>query len=163
MIMKFLFILLVVLTAGTLHAHSGKAPTIIENVSTALARYGWQDRIKLGAVSADGHEVSVQFVSIDDKNFVLKALKSSKHFKESGGIMLKLFHHGAQKSFREQSDPSMHIVWYENKVEIHFDLHCPGWKHPLKSYKHFREVFINWWHHSSTPQEKVAVRLQNNH
>lgn len=161
--MKFLFILLVVLTAGTAQAQSAKPPTIIANVSSVLARYGWEDRIKLGAVSADGGAVWGQFASADDKNFILGALKSGKNFKKSNGFMLKLFHRGAKKSFREQSDPSLHIVLYENKIEIHFDLHYPGWKHPLRCYGHFREVFMNWWHHSSTSQAKVASRLQNKH
>jgi DNA polymerase I-like protein with 3'-5' exonuclease and polymerase domains len=159
--MKVLFILLAVLTAGTVQAQSTKT-TITENVKTVLARYGWQDRIKLGTASADGHQVSVQFVSADDENFVFDELKSNTKFKESDGIMLNLFHHGAQKSFRELNEPSMHIVRYENKIEIHFDLHCPGLKHPLESYEHFREIFMNWWHHSCTSQEKVASKLKNN-
>lgn len=158
--MRFLFILLIILLPGTAHAQSAKAPTIIENVSIVLARYGWKDRIKMTTASADGHEMWAQFASIDDENFVLNALKQSKSFKQSDGIMLKLFHRGAKKSFREQTDPSLHIVWYENNIEIHFDLHCPGWKHPLKSYKHFREVFMNWWHHSGTSQGKVSARLK---
>ncbi|MGI8470550.1 MAG: hypothetical protein ACR2N3_19095 [Pyrinomonadaceae bacterium] len=159
--MRFLFILLIVLTAGAAQAQSTKKPTIIDNLNPVLARYGWENRIKWGAISDDGHQVSAQFVSIADKNFVLNGLKQSKDFKESDGMSILLWHRGALKTFREQSEPSMHIVWYENKIEIHFDLHCPGWTHPLKSYKHFREVFTNLRKRSYTSQEKIARRLQN--
>ena len=161
--MRFLLLLLMVLTAGTADAQTTKVPTIIENVNYVLAQYGWKDRIILGSAFADGHKVSAQFVSLEDGNFVIGALKKDKKFKESNGIMLSIFHRRAQKSFREQSDPSLHIVLYENKIEIHFDLHYPGWEHPLRSYEHFREVFMNWWHRSSTCQLKVAFRLQNKH
>lgn len=161
--MRFLFVLLTVLTAGAAQAQSAKASTIIENVGVVLARYGWTDKIKVGATSADGHMVSAKFASADDEKFILDALKTSRNFKESDGVMLKLFHHTAQKSFREQSDPSLHVVLFKDKIEIHFDLHYAGWKHPLESYEHFREVFMNWWHRSSTSQEKVAARLRNKH
>ncbi len=76
--------------------------------------------------------------------------------------MLKLFHRGAEKSFRELSRPSMHIILYENKIEMHFDMHCPGLKRPSESLRHFREVFVNFWRRPKISQEKVAAALQDN-
>lgn len=160
--MRFLFILLVVLTTGTAQAQTTEKPTIIDNLRPIIAHYGWTDRINWGAISADGHQVTAQFASADDKNFVFNMLKQRKYFKESNGMSIFLFHRGALKTFREQSEPSMHIVWYENKIEIHFDLHSPGWSHPLKTYKHFREVFTDLRKGKPTSQAKIARRLKNN-
>ncbi|MGI9035238.1 MAG: hypothetical protein ACR2GD_04275 [Pyrinomonadaceae bacterium] len=159
--MRFLFILLAVLTAVTAQAQSAKEPTIIDNLNPIIAHYGWENRIKWGAISADGHQVTAQFVSTEDKNFVFNMLKQREKFKESDGLSIFLFHRGALKTFREQSEPSMHIIWYEDKIEIHFDLHSPGWSRPLKTYKHFREVFTDLRKGTFTSQTKIARRLQN--
>jgi hypothetical protein len=163
MSIRILFIFVWIVVSGTvIHAHAVKTPTIIDNITTVLTKFGWQDKAKFISVSKDGHKVLAHFVSADAEAFVLNELTQSKDFKESDGVMLNLFHHGAQRSFREQNHPSLHIVWYENRIEIHFDLHCPGLKHPLESYEHFREIFMNFWHHSTTSQTKVAQALQNN-
>jgi hypothetical protein len=161
--MKILFIFVwVFLSGAAIHAHTEKTPTIIDNATTALTRFGWQDKVRIIPASAHKHKLLAQFVSAEAEAFVLNELKNSKKFKKSNGIMLRLFHPGAKKSFRELNRPSMHIIWYENRIEIHFDLHCPGLKRPFASYKHFREVFINFWHRSTTPQTKVARALQDN-
>ncbi len=76
--------------------------------------------------------------------------------------MLKLFHRGAKKSFRQLNRPSMHIILYEDKIEMHFDMHCPGLKRPLESLRHFREVFVNFWRRPKISQKKVAFALQDN-
>jgi hypothetical protein len=161
--MKILFIFVwVVVNATVIHAHTEKTPTIIDNATKVLTRFGWQDKVRLIASSDDKYKLSAQFVSAEAEAFVLNELRNSKKFKKSNGIMLSLFHPGAKKSFRELNRPSMHIIWYENRIEIHFDLHCPGLKRPLESYEHFREVFMNFWHRSTTSQTKVARALQDN-
>jgi len=160
---KILFIFVwIVLSGAVIHAHTEKNPTITDNAITVLTRFGWQDKVRFIPASADEHKLTAQFVSAEAEAFMLKELRNSKKFKRSNGIMLRLFHPGAKKSFRELNRPSMHIILYENKIEIHFDLHCPGVKRPLASYKHFREVFINFWHRSTTSQTKVSVALENN-
>jgi hypothetical protein len=160
---KILFIFVwVVLSSAVIHAHTEKNLTITDNAITVLTRFGWQDKVRFIPASADEHKLTAQFVSAEAEAFILNELRNSKKFKRSNGIMLRLFHPGAKKSFRELSRPSMHIILYENKIEIHFDLHCPGLKRPLESYKHFREVFINFWHRSTTSQSKVSVALENN-
>lgn len=160
--MKFLFVYLIALTAVSVCAQSNAAPTITKNVSIALARIGWQDKIRLGKTSAKGDGITAQFSTAEDKKFVLAELKRSKDFKESNGLTLKYFHPGAERSFRQLSYPSLHIIWYKDRIELHFDMHCPGITHPIKSYRHFREVVVNWLHHSSTSQRRVAVGLENN-
>ena len=163
MSIKILFIFVwVILGVAVTHANTEKNPTITDNAITALTRFGWQDKVSLLPASADKHKLTAQFVSPEAEAFILKELRNSKKFKRSNGIMLRLFHRGAKKSFRELSRPSMHIIFFENNIEIHFDLHCPGLKRPLASYKHFREVFINFWHRSTTSQKKVSVALENN-
>ena len=160
--MKFLFILWVVLTTGTAQAQTAKEPTIIDNLRPVIAGYGWENRLKWSAVSADGHQVTAHFASATDKNFVYNALRQRKNFKESNGMSIWLWHRGALKTFRQQSEPSMHVIWYENKIQIHFDLNSPGWSHPLKTYKHFREVFTSLRKGKATSQTKIARRLENN-
>lgn len=163
MSIKILFIFVwIILGAAAVYAHTEKNPTIMENATTALNRFGWQDKLRLLPASADTNCLTAQFVSAEAEAFIINELRNGKKFKRSNGIMLRLFHPGAKKSFRELNRPSMHIIFYENKIEIHFDLHCPGLKRPLASYKHFREVFINFWHRSATSQKKVSVALGNN-
>lgn len=160
--MRFLFIPFVLLTATLTFAQTKTAPTITENVDTALARLGWSDKIRLGEASKNGSSITAHFVTTADKNFVLKRLEQSKDFKQSNGLTLMLFHHGAKRSFRQLSDPSLHIIWFGDKIEIHFDMHCPGLTHPLKSYRHFREVVVNWLYRSTTSQRRVSLGLINN-
>jgi hypothetical protein len=148
------------MSGGIILAQTEKTPKITDNTTTVLTKYGWQDKIKFISVFADGHALWAQFISADAEASVLNALRQNKNFKSSNGIMLKLFHRGAKKSFRESKNPSLHIVFYENIIEIHFDLHFPALKHPLESYEHFREVFMNFWHHSATSQAKVARALK---
>lgn len=163
MSIRILFIFVwVFLGSAAIHAHTETTPTIMDNATMVLTRFGWQDKVRFTSVSAYETKLTAQFVSAEAEAFVLNELRNSKKFKRSNGIMLSLFHPGAKKSFRELNRPSMHIIFYENKIEIHFDLHCPGLKRPLASYEHFREVFMNFWHRSTTSQTKVARALKNN-
>lgn len=161
--MKILFIFVwVIVSSAVIHAHTVKTSTIIDNTTMVLTKFGWQDKIKIISTSADGQNLSAQFVSADAEAFVLNALRQSKDFKRSNGIMLNLFHRGAKKSFREINRPSMHIILYENRIEIHFDLHCTGLKRPLESIRHFREVLVNFWRRPKISQKKVALAFQDN-
>ncbi len=81
--MKILFIFVWVFVSGAaIHAHTEKTPTIIDNATTALTRFGWQDKVRFIPASAYKHKLSAQFVSAEAEAFVLDELKNSRKFKK---------------------------------------------------------------------------------